>query len=893
MTEQGTNNSKVEESSPTEPPDRPETDPDRRNPVGRCTAQPSRENRLIHAFAGIRPPASRWFDARTSNSTDGPSSRWSRRRTLGVIGATALGFGGSASGAGADSGERSESGPPASEAEEDTGDDRYVVGLEAGTSSASVAREASELYRSLEFASSGSVVVGRFSETDRRELETRADVRYVQADRRRRPLVLESAGTQKSVDLSSEQKAPWGVERIGASEFHGQSDTGAGATVAVLDSGVDPEHESLEVTDGKAYADCTGASCEADWDDETGHGTHTAGTVAALDNGVGVVGVLPEADIYALKVLAGDGSGYDSDIAAAIEWCADNDVDVINLSLGGSDEAQVLEDAVRYAYERGVLVVAAAGNDGSLGGVDYPAGYDECIAVGATNDRDEVPEWSARGDGVELVAPGDEVLSTGPDDEYVYKSGTSMATPHVAAIAAQLMSRGLPHAEDIEDFDDPGGVRGILRQTAEDVGFDEDEQGYGLLNAFDALDQLEPVTTEDVTDIRADEATLNGALRSLEDADAVDVAFQWREVGDTEWIETDSQSLDEPTEFSATIDDLTADTEYQVRSTFDDGEETATAEPIQFETGLETLAVETADLAASDHRTIEATADLRGLGDAETVEGSFRVREAGDDEWATTEGHVIESIGPFETDVSGLEPETEYEIEAVAEGSDTATGGVLSVETEPEPGLPTIERFDLTDDSNGTFVRCAVNWRVSDRNDDLELVATELRYADEDEVIHRVASEIEGGDESGVHTVRNSDRFEGAGAAYDVTLTVTDAEGQATEETERIELDEQSPAPSIDRFEITSDDFLGTPEAVVEWAVSDDGGELDGVELELRTADGDVIDETSSMARGDDATGTDSLRADDEEAAEYEVTILATDYFEQTTEETERVTLGE
>ncbi|WP_436347825.1 S8 family serine peptidase [Natronorubrum sp. FCH18a] len=778
--------------------------------------------------------------------------------------------------------------------DENGDEDRYVVGLEAGTSTASVSRGATQLYRSLNLSSGGSVVVGDFDEGVRRKLEARSDVRYVEKDHVRRQQLHSAVEPSESVDLSDEQETPWGVERIGATDFHGKGGTELGATVAILDSGIDPEHESLEVADGEAFTECNGGFCATEWDDEIGHGTHCAGTVAAQDNGTGVVGAAPDVDLCALKVLAGDGSGYDSDIAAAIEWCADNDIDVINLSLGGSDEAQVLEDALRYAYDRGVLVVAAAGNGGSVAGVDYPAGYDECIAVGATDDRDEVPDWSARGDGIELVAPGDAILSTLPDDEYAYLEGTSMSTPHVAAIGAQLMSQGVPHAENTDDVDDPGGARGLLRETAEDVGFDEDEQGFGLLNAFDAFEELEPITTEDVTDVRATTATLNGSVRSIENASEVDVCFEWRESDESEWTETETESIEPGDEFSVAIDELTPETEYDVRGVLDDGDETATANVETFATGLDELAVETGDVEAIDHRTIQGVGKLEGLGDAESVEVSFSVRRDGD-EWEETDSQDRDSIGTYEDDIAGLEPETEYEVEAVADGSNERTSGeTATVETDPEPGIPEIERFELTDDSNGQFVRCNVHWGVADRDGDLELVATELRYADDDEELHRVASEIEGGEESGIHTVRNSDRFEGAGEEYEITLTVTDAEGNVTEETEETSLDERSPAPGIDRFEVTTDDFLGTPEAVVDWAVSDDGEELDGVELEL-CRDDEVVDESSSMARGEEASGTDSLRdgaADDDEAA-YDVTIRVTDYFEQTTEETTRVTLGE
>ncbi|ELY93265.1 subtilisin-like serine protease [Natrialba chahannaoensis JCM 10990] len=864
-----------------------------------------------------------------------------RRTSLGALaGAILTGFGVSPGSA------TETSGDDAGADGESTDDQpRYVVGLKPGTATESVARTASTVYRSLGLSSNGSVVAGAFDDETRAELESRSDVRYVEPDYRRVQAVRSSDnGTNRqrtgepneTVDLADKQRTPWGVERIGAAEVHEHATGEAEATVAILDSGIDPEHESLDVSEGRSFADCAGSDCAADWDDETGHGTHCAGTVAALDNDTGVVGVAPEVKLCALKVLAGDGSGYDSDIAAAIEWCADNDVDVINLSLGGSDEARVLEDALRYAYDRGVLIVAAAGNAGAAGGVDYPAAYDECIAVGATNDHDEVPDWSARGDTIELVAPGEAVLSTKPGDEYVYLEGTSMSTPHVAAIAAQLIGQGLSHADDPENIDEPGGVRAILRESAEDLGVDADEQGFGLLNAFEALESVDPVTTGEVTDVRASTATLTGELRSNADVESAECCFEWRQTDD-EWTRTEPESVELGDSFSAALDELQPETAYDVRAVMlpdggasesqdgdggdsgTDSNDETTASIVTFETGRDELAVETTAVEADDHRTLQATGSLDGIGDATTdadatpVTASFRVRPEGEESWDTTDGQVLESIGTYEESISGLEPETMYEVEAVVvagdgdgdgdggtdeSNADETTGGIVTAETDPEPGLPSVDRFELTDDSNSQFVRCAVNWGVSVSNGELELVETELRYATEsdddgNDILHHVVTELEDqSEESGIHTLRHSDRLEGAGESYTVTITVTDTDGNTTDATEQLSLDERSPPPSIDQFDITTDDFLGTPEAVVDWAVSDEGGELDGVVLELRRG-GSLVDETSSMARNEEASGTDSLRADDAgEGGTYEVLIRATDYFEQTSEETETVELA-
>ena len=796
---------------------------------------------------------------------------------------------------------------------------RYIVGTASGAATRAVSSSASSIHRTLEFGRRGHAVVGEFSDDALEKFRSRSDVRYVEKDHTRYaidlsptendrqtaddPIYVESVPAPgetrpaaRSVDPSSEQTIPWGIERIGAEGTEDKDESGRGASVAVLDTGIDPAHESLEVTDGLSLAECSGSDCETEWADEGGHGTHCAGTACAVDNGVGVVGANPNAELYAVKVLAGDGSGSDSDIAAGIEWCAEQGIDVINLSLGGPEPGPVLEDALEYAYERGVLVVAAAGNYGpDEDTVDYPAKYDPCIAVGATDSRDEVAQFSARGDGVELVAPGVDITSTHPGDEYEELTGSSMAAPHVAGVAAQLMAHGIPNAEDTEDVDDPGGARGILRETAEDLGEDDSAQGYGLLNAAEAYQQIEPVSVEDVTDVRASTATLVGRLHALADADEADVAFQWRETDTSDWHETDAQTRTDRGTFDTELTDLESETGYEVRVTLESSAESATSEVLSFTTGIDDLVVETGDVTALDHQSVACIGELPGLGDAEAAEVAFEWREGGDDEWTATASQDRGGVGEFDDEVNGLEPETDYEVRAVGEvDGDTDAGETVSVTTDPEPGLPEIEAFEISDSSSQNFVQATVEWVVTDQDDDLEELTTELRDAEEGELIHSVTSELEGGEEGGSHTVRNTDRVEGAGEEYEITITVSDGEDNVTEDSQTVRLDERSPPPSVDRFEVTPDDFVGRPRVEVEWAVSDEGGELWDLELELH-ADDEVVDETSSMCRGDEQTGRDTLTAPDEDSmgGEFDVTIVVTDYFDQTTTETTRVTIDD
>jgi len=276
-----------------------------------------------------------------------------------------------------------------------------------------------------------------------------------------------------------EQNVPWGIDRVFGDEEYKfptwQESTGVGIGVAVLDTGIDGDHEDLpELSGGTNTIDDT------DWDsDGSGHGTHVAGTIAALDNDYGVVGVSPDVDLYAVKVLDDSGSGTVSTVVAGIEWAVEEEIPIINMSLGSSSYSETLQDACNTAYEEGSLLVASAGNSGNRGGggdnVGYPARFDSVTAVAASNSRDQRASFSSTGPDVELIAPGANIFSTVPDNEYTAYNGTSMAAPHVTGTAALVwaVNSELTNSE----------VREILTSTAEDLGLSTNHQGNGLVRA--------------------------------------------------------------------------------------------------------------------------------------------------------------------------------------------------------------------------------------------------------------------------------------------------------------------------------------------------------------------------------------------------------------------------
>jgi thermitase len=223
--------------------------------------------------------------------------------------------------------------------------------------------------------------------------------------------------------------------------------------IAILDTGIDQSHEDLR----SKVAQNVNFTTSGSFDDRYGHGTHVAGSAAAsTNNGKGVAGTCPNCGLYNVKVLDDNGSGAWSWIANGIVWAADNGAKVINLSLGGSTGSKTVENAVNYAWGKGVVLVAAAGNSNTDSPL-YPAAYENVIAVAATDQNDNKASFSNYGTWVDIAAPGVSILSTAPDHrnriwgfgvKYGIGSGTSMATPHVAGTAGLVWSTGACGTDD-------------------------------------------------------------------------------------------------------------------------------------------------------------------------------------------------------------------------------------------------------------------------------------------------------------------------------------------------------------------------------------------------------------------------------------------------------------
>ncbi|MGK5678063.1 S8 family peptidase [Actinoplanes sp. URMC 104] len=294
-----------------------------------------------------------------------------------------------------------------------------------------------------------------------------------------------ATATEVPAGTDAYRSQQWDFSKISVSAAWPKS-TGAGVVVAVLDTGVDAKHPDLAanlVSGYDAVADTAGVAT-----DGNGHGTHVAGTIAAATgNGVGVSGIAPDTKIMPVRVLGADGSGYMSDTAEGIIWAADHGANVINMSLGSGSKVTAVSNAISYARSKGVVVVAAAGNERAQGSpTSYPAADAGVIGVAATDSSDKVAGYSNAGSYVDVAAPGSGILSTYPTalggkTGYATMSGTSMASPHVAAVAALLKAynRNLT----------PDQVESALESSAVDLGTAgrDNDFGYGRIDAVAAL----------------------------------------------------------------------------------------------------------------------------------------------------------------------------------------------------------------------------------------------------------------------------------------------------------------------------------------------------------------------------------------------------------------------
>lgn len=309
------------------------------------------------------------------------------------------------------------------------------------------------------------------TDTEARKLEENESVQVLEPDIVVTASALSTRKVVKRKTKKGKQEQGWNWQAIHAKkEKQGKKKNVQvdKVKVALLDSGVDLFND-IEVKESINLIPKEEEVLPLFWD-TSGHGTSIAGVLAAQENGEGITGIHPNVELYSARVLDGEKSAPVSRIVEAIYWAMEKQVDIISISFGTTQYSEVLEKAIKEAYNKGILIIAAAGNKKV---VEYPAAMEEVVAVGGTDVNGEVCDYSARGEEVELVAPADQIRSTGSFDGTVISSGTSMAVPHVVGVAAKLWEKDRKKSADF--------IRQLMNASANLYG-DTKEYGNGLVD---------------------------------------------------------------------------------------------------------------------------------------------------------------------------------------------------------------------------------------------------------------------------------------------------------------------------------------------------------------------------------------------------------------------------
>lgn len=336
---------------------------------------------------------------------------------------------------------------------------------------------------------------GAYTEAARRSVDQKAESNgeavYHTLQQPGEPIFTIPIGEQGPTDVEARSaladQRDWGHEALGLELLHRRGLTGAGALVAILDTGVDYRHRDLSSNVRRDLStDLTGS--RNGYLDVNSHGTHCSGIVASDDDGGGMIGAAPDANVFAVKVLSDGGSGLSSWIANGIRYAADKGADVISLSLGGPSPDSPTRAAIDYAISKGAWVCAAAGNSGGPS-VSYPGHYPTVLAVCATDRDNRRAGFSTINRENDISAPGVRIRSTLPGDRFGAMSGTSMACPYVAGglalVRAELRKRGLPIPDQME-------MIRLVRETADDLppAGPDSGTGAGLLNVARLLERM-------------------------------------------------------------------------------------------------------------------------------------------------------------------------------------------------------------------------------------------------------------------------------------------------------------------------------------------------------------------------------------------------------------------
>jgi len=665
-----------------------------------------------------------------------------------------------------------------------------------------------------------------------------------------------SASVQSAPDDTkfSEQYAPQQVRADLAWEktLGGNDDV----TIAVVDQGTKYDHPDLEDrfgdVKGKDFAGGDDDPYPEDLQNEI-HGTHVSGICAATTgNGTGVAGV-SNADLLACRAL-GNRGGRPSDIADAVQWATDQGADIINMSLGGPSERQSMRDAINYAVNNGALPLASAGNSCERG-VGYPAGYDNCVAVSAVDSDQYLASFSQYGPNVDVTGPGVDVLSTWPnetDDYGIYNkiSGTSMSCPAVAGVAA------LGKAENPEMS--PTELRQLLKESAVDIGLDEEEQGAGRADAANIVEMARDdagapnaTLTTNIDDPHVGETVVLDASASGDEAGRL-TSYEW-EFGDGTTASGPKQHY--------TYDDAGAKT-VTLTVTDDDGESASATKELSVQSGRPGEREATEEFSGS----IDSGGNRESFSyDFQFDPSALNVTFDGDSDFVWAAVHDGNVFTPCEGDVDvpdyklvPSEPVRLVVLSREPRGGGQAPTGSFSLtltesgfgeggEPEPDPNEPPTAAFSLSADTVTV-------------GEELTLDAGDA--TDPDGTIETYAWSLGDGTELNGETGTHAYTSDGD---YTVTLTVTDDGGARDQATGTVQVtpeDDPNESPTA-AFSLDSTDLEVGDAVTADASASSD-------------ADGSIAAYDWTFGDGTTASGETASHSYDV-AGDYTVTLTATD----------------
>ncbi|MGM0470940.1 MAG: S8 family peptidase [Bacillota bacterium] len=301
------------------------------------------------------------------------------------------------------------------------------------------------------------------------EVNSTSGVKRVDED-----LILEinNSNKKRCDEHPCQDQVPWGVKSVQGTA--GWSNLNK-IKIGVVDTGIDLTHYDLiPVQEGKNIINPNQLP-----NDPHGHGTHVSGIISARRNGIGILGVAPEIELYPIKTFNQNGTARISSLIEGIYWSIEQEIQILNMSFGVKEDNQTLKEAITKANEAGIIMIAAAGNDGTTP-LQFPARYPEVISVGAVDKENQLAEFSNYGSGLDLVAPGVNIESTWKDNQFKELDGTSMAAPHVSGVTALLLS--------MFDQITPQQIKRLLLAGAKPLqSVAAEKQGAGLVNAVNSI----------------------------------------------------------------------------------------------------------------------------------------------------------------------------------------------------------------------------------------------------------------------------------------------------------------------------------------------------------------------------------------------------------------------